>query len=344
MDKELRVLELFSGIGGMHHALDLVADVEVEVVAAMDINTVSNEVYKHNHPTTNLLNKNIAGLTQKQLLKLSPDVVVMSPPCQPHTRQGKQRDTEDPRSSPLAHLANLLPSLPSLKFLLLENVAGFETSKARDQVKTSLEGAGFECREFLLCPRQIGIPNSRLRYYLLARREKGWGMEGLQKTFHLLCPPNVQKEEDQEDQEEEETLERYLDQGSLEDLVEEQVLLKRSLLLDIVNKESRQSCCFTAGYTRYSEGTGSVIQERGDREDVYTRAGEAPADDRVNILEELGLRYFSTKEVARLLGFPSSFSFPPSVGRRARYKALGNSLNVRVVALLLQHLLLVTSN
>ena len=67
---------------------------------------------------------------------------------------------------------------------------------------------------------------------------------------------------------------------------------------------------------RYSEGTGSVIQERGDREDVYTRAGEAPADDRVrlskppvvmlshdhqvNILEELGLRYFSTKEVARL--------------------------------------------
>ena len=32
---------------------------------------------------------------------------------------------------------------------------------------------------------------------------------------------------------------------------------------------------------RYSEGTGSVIQERGDREDVYTRAGEAP-DDRVS--------------------------------------------------------------
>ena len=103
----------------------------------MEINTTSNEVYKHNHPTTNLLNKNIAGLTQKELLKLSPDVVVMSPPCQPHTRQGKQRDTEDPRSSPLAHLSNLLPSLPSLKFLLLENVAGFETSKAREQVSVS---------------------------------------------------------------------------------------------------------------------------------------------------------------------------------------------------------------
>lgn len=41
----------------------------------------------------------------------------------------------------------------------------------------------------------------------------------------------------------------------------------------------------------------------------------------------------------RLLGFPSSFSFPASVGRRARYKALGNSLNVTVVSLLLKHLL-----
>ena len=29
MAKELRVLELFSGIGGMHHALNLVGEVEV---------------------------------------------------------------------------------------------------------------------------------------------------------------------------------------------------------------------------------------------------------------------------------------------------------------------------
>ena len=29
---------------------------------------------------------------------------------------------------------------------------------------------------------------------------------------------------------------------------------------------------------RYSEGTGSVIQEKGDREDVYTRAGQSPEE------------------------------------------------------------------
>ena len=30
MTKGLKVLELFSGIGGMHHALDLVGEVEVK--------------------------------------------------------------------------------------------------------------------------------------------------------------------------------------------------------------------------------------------------------------------------------------------------------------------------
>ena len=70
-------------------------------------------------------------------------------------------------------------------------------------------------------------------------------MEGLQKKFDLLCPLNAEDND-------RETLESYLDQGSIADLVEEQVLLKRSLLLDIVTRESRQSCCFTAGYTRWT--------------------------------------------------------------------------------------------
>ena len=75
-------------------------------------------------------------------------------------------------------------------------------------------------------------------------------MEGLQNTFELLHREGgVDQEVD--------CLESYLDEGSLEDLVEDQVLLKRSMLLDIVTKESRQSCCFTAGYTRWTNWSES---------------------------------------------------------------------------------------
>ena len=161
MAEKLRVLELFSGIGGMHAALTTaLGEEQVEVVAAVDINTTSNAVYQHNHPGTRVLNRNIAGLTAKEVGKMAPRVVLMSPPCQPHTRwdmnitstvtittvivttittttpcrQGKRLDTEDPRSSPLSHLAALLPSVPSITAILLENVAGFETSQARQEV------------------------------------------------------------------------------------------------------------------------------------------------------------------------------------------------------------------
>ena len=97
MMTKLRVLELFSGVGGMHSACDVVSDVietEMSVIGAVDINTVSNEVYRHNHPSTPCLQRNITGLTPDYLRSLSPDLILMSPPCQPHTRQGKQLDRQ----------------------------------------------------------------------------------------------------------------------------------------------------------------------------------------------------------------------------------------------------------
>ena len=48
------------------------------------------------------------------------------------------------------------------------------------------------------------------------------------------------------------------------------------------------------------------------------------------------LRYFSGKEMARLMGFRDSFSFPPSHTVKQQWKLLGNSLNVRVASRLVE--------
>ncbi|XP_066172797.1 tRNA (cytosine(38)-C(5))-methyltransferase isoform X4 [Sylvia atricapilla] len=141
-----------------------------EVVAAVDVNTLANDVYKHNFPSTPLWAKTIEGITLKEFDKLSFDMILMSPPCQPFTRIGLQGDVSDPRTKSFLYILDILPRLQKLpKYLLLENVKGFESSSARNELLQTLATCGFKYQEFLLSPTCLGIPNSRLRYFLIAK-------------------------------------------------------------------------------------------------------------------------------------------------------------------------------
>ena len=62
--KSVKVLELFSGIGGMHYALKeaqkILPDFEFNVVRAIDISDVANQVYKHNFPNVEVKGKSLS--------------------------------------------------------------------------------------------------------------------------------------------------------------------------------------------------------------------------------------------------------------------------------------------
>lgn len=68
-------------------------------------------------------------------------------------------------------IQNIIPNSKSLKYILVENVKGFECSLARDKLVATLIESGYTYREFLLSPVHFGICNSRLRYYLLAKKK-----------------------------------------------------------------------------------------------------------------------------------------------------------------------------
>jgi tRNA (cytosine38-C5)-methyltransferase len=73
----------------------------------------------------------------------------------------------------LIRFMELLPELWGIRYILLENVVGFEKSVARDELVQILEENLFQVQEFHLTPSQFHIPNSRSRYYLLAKK-KPW--------------------------------------------------------------------------------------------------------------------------------------------------------------------------
>ena len=137
---------------------------------SVDINTSANEVYRFNFPGTNQKARNIESLTSNELNKLKPDVIMMSPPCQPFTRVGRKLDVSDPRCASFLHLVDILSQLETVAYILMENVLGFETSEMRDLFVKALKHSNFHFREFLLSPESVDIPNSRTRYFLLARK------------------------------------------------------------------------------------------------------------------------------------------------------------------------------
>nr|CAD7601802.1 unnamed protein product [Timema genevievae] len=342
--------------------------VGVEVVAAADINTLANLVYRHNFPGTRLIQRNIQSLTVKEVDDMRIEMIVMSPPCQPFTRVGLKKDLSDVRTCSLLHVLALLPDLKdSFRYLLVENVKGFEKSQARDNIISTLDSIDFSYQEFILSPSQFSIPNTRHRYYLVAkRRPLVFCFENARSVLNelpislhdsssedvsvsnLLSRLNLKHRSLVNQHNTDKSLcypvEQILETGQSEEhmaqfRVPDKVLGRHVKLLDIVEPSSTRSCCFTKAYTHYAEGTGSVLCPAGTNAVVreLKRPGviEPGSQQQLEVLRRLGLRYFTEREIARLMCFPEVFTFPQEVSRRQKYRLLGNSINVHVVALLI---------
>ncbi|XP_069585597.1 tRNA (cytosine(38)-C(5))-methyltransferase isoform X2 [Ranitomeya imitator] len=356
--------------------------VSAEVVAAVDVNTTANQVYKHNFPNTPLWPKSIEGISLEELDSLAFDMILMSPPCQPFTRIGLQGDVSDPRAKSFLYILEILPRLQKPpRYILLENVKGFETSEARDALIRTLESCGYIYQEFLLSPPRLGIPNSRLRYFLIAKlqgeqfafqttnrileefpgcdtsepagpssavgpqrnvqtdegslRHKQWPEGGF--LYKLETAEQLERKRSQDDDCSVQTLQDFLEDNveTGRHLLPPKALLRYALILDIVTPTCRRSTCFTKGYGHYVEGTGSILQISSAYKSLETLSDE----EKLAKLSTLKLRYFTPREIANLHGFPAQFDFPDKITTKQRYRLLGNSLNVHVVAKLISLLL-----
>ncbi|KAF7437258.1 hypothetical protein PC9H_004095 [Pleurotus ostreatus] len=214
--------------------------------------------------------------------------------------------------------------------LLIENVAGFE----------------------------FGIPNSRLRYYLLAKMaplgfptpttspSDGWiwrHIPGCDDSDWVdprdsASPPSPISSAGS--QSSVAKLRQFLDQdGAPIHVIPDRVLSKWGRLFDIVLPSS---------YTQLVERAGSILQtnEHLDTTCIFDEFLEAQANNNpsaMDILRPLGLRYFSPTELLRLFYFlrPASqddFIWPEGLSAKTKYRLIGNSVNVFVVTELINFL------
>ena len=111
---------------------------------------------------------------------------------------------------------------------------------------------------------------------------------------------------------------------------------------DIVTPSSTRTACFTSGYGRFIRGTGSILYT-GDLPSENNTLVLAKPEDRsfddnewLSKLEPQKLRYFSGLEMSRLFGFDDNFSFPSNCTLKQQWKLVGNSLNSRLAARLIE--------
>lgn len=362
--RNLSCLEFFCGIGGLRLALseacrsineeEAKCPIVTEIIKGYDVNTNANRVYFHNfgeYPVPrgidHLIRSDIDGLA---------DMWLLSPPCPPYTRGGKQMDKEDPRAAALSNLIKILGECADPpKLVFLENVRGFELSSSRDDLIAALESQKYTIEEYLLSPTQLGIPNTRVRYYCLAylTTKASRGNTSAIKIHFPHLRPNTDEEINRISigeflcEHTDEELNRLdANSGGLNTDDEFQ--------FDIVVATSLASSTFTKGYG-INFGRGGPLLEYPDNGNVSELIDlHMPTDAQTHIyntgrlhpsrfraaLTAIGkLRYFSPQEMLNLHGFPERFSFPESTTMRQRWALIGNSISIQVVSALIAHLL-----
>lgn len=330
----------------------MASGVRAEVVEAFDINDVANDVYEHNFGHRPCQG-NIQTLTASDLDKYKAHAWLLSPPCQPYTRQGLQKHSADARAFSFIKILNLMQDMSyPPQMLFVENVVGFEVSDTHDQLLEVLSSLNFNTQEFILSPLQFGVPYSRPRYFCLAKREPVRFRHAFVNNKLLQTPMclslTLSSTSQGSDHQTEEELEpvckpikdflvKEADGGTPDETVLQDYMVPVNLIerwgnaMDIVYPESKRCCCFTKSYYRYVKGTGSLL--------ATSKNLNVPEEKlQISSLKELGLRFFTPREVANFHSFPSNFCFPDHISLRQQYAMLGNSLSIAVVGPLLHYL------
>jgi len=196
-----------------------------------------------------------------------------------------------------------------------------------------MRSVGYTTLQLLLTPLQFGVPNSRLRYYFLAKKEplqfQGVGSVSRDEICRHIpghglawSDPRLENQPSLSKPDVDHTILDYLDdlgKGCLEYAVPDKVLEKWGRLFDIVKPSFDRTCCFTRGtYLAYSPLYSALISNRRHHYRLYSTCRES----RFNLAgkRRLGcaLRPSVTLAVSNSLHYQTTAVFNAFLEARAR--------------------------
>jgi DNA (cytosine-5)-methyltransferase 1 len=160
---KLRVLDLFSGIGGFSLGLERTGG--FETVAFCEIEPFPRRVLAKHWPGTPI-HRDVRELRGDDVGPV--DVICGGYPCQPFSTAGKRRGAEDDRHLWPEYRRLISELRPT--WVIGENVAG-HISMGLDDVLSDLEALGYACRAFIVPACAVGAPHRRDRVWIVGHSD-----------------------------------------------------------------------------------------------------------------------------------------------------------------------------
>ena len=320
----LKVLDLFSGIGGF--SLGLESTGFFETVAFCEKDDFCRQVLKKNWPNISIYN-DVRSLHDT---KIQADVVTGGFPCQSFSQAGLQKGRGDDRwlwNEMFDVIKRVKP-----RWVIGENVQGIiniENGMVLRQVQDDLEGEGFKVQCFVIPASGIGAWHQRKRVWILASNSNNNGSHRSKgnETFE-----SSDKQEDRlfirDDKNVPNTKSRrYRGRSSQGCENKEWSFLsreqeRREMGSEVEGRSTNLSNSEVQGLQRFSDVSSSFSSEG----ETTNFRGEDCDREKTN-----GARETWWQTQSRVCGVPNGVSYGVDKDRAKRIKALGNSIVPQIV-------------
>lgn len=170
----LRVLDLFAGIGGFSHGLELVGG--FKTVAFCEMASFQQSVLNRHWPGVPVFS-DVALLRGDQVGPV--DIISSGDPCQRDSRANAGRDGE----SMWPHTFRLIRELRPV-YVLRENVLGNVETGTLERVERDLRSLAYKVRSYVVPASAVGAAHDRPRTWTLAYTDSA----GCEKLDHAAQP------------------------------------------------------------------------------------------------------------------------------------------------------------